>query len=712
MSPLELPSNMEDSNGFNLTAIENLSISLSEANSETQALEPDHNLEPNLGLHDPVVVQKALGAKSELKMTHGRQYFYERASDEIGSLLDSMLSVADQNDIQIPQEAIDNWQPDDNETKLLNKNLSAERKQLQIMDGLGAYNQGVEELRQGTQLRKHQNKTLEAVDEFLESTPADEHGSKITLVQLPTAAGKSGIIAKVAEAAKFDESSDDPVKVLVLEPTQQLVDQIVGEGKDTGFSKFAPDLEVGRYFQDAKDTNTDVISMCNSSFNILAAKGELPEADIIIADEAHMLGPTTQTNLEEYRKGKATLGLTATPSKAKEMFGEPIIEMDLCEGIQDYGILAPVRRAELLEATPIIDYESLPEDPYARQAEIQEAKFKARLEVAVPKIVDAVERGLSVVVRCPAGDDIDYARRTAETLREATFNSSEGTRNVRAIEVGGSKQRTALGKKLQNLALDEFNQGRVDVLTHVKKIGVGSDLPRAKFYVDLDSTSNSDTVIQNFGRVLRQFTDPETGKQVPAESLEFIDPDLGDKQCTVLKVLRLEHDEPLAYEPLKVEKPIKSPEIRIRESSVVLKGVESRLLDVESVEAKPKPAFPDGLDVKQAADWFGVSSITLKGILKNLGGDDIARLSADDMELITIYNPKLAVADFPENNNDYTSVQDAMEVLNFQNVKPEMFMRILQYKGLMPTRFRTANGVEKFFSRADLQNFINDQTTD
>lgn len=712
MSSLELPPNAGDNSEFGF--IENLSIDLSEA---PEVRSPD--LLGEIGLttkiDDPDLVKQILGVKDELKATPGREYFYQRATAEADGLVKTMQDIAEQNGIVVPQEAVDNWRPDENEAKLLNNKLVDERKQLQIMDGIGAYNDGVEDLRRGTQLRQHQNKTLEAVDDFLETTPADQDGSKIALIQLPTAAGKSGIIAKVAEAAKFKEDPDEPVKVLVLEPTQQLVDQIVGEGKDTGFNKFAPGLKVGRYFQDAKDTTADVTSMCNSSFNLLAAKGQLPEADIIIADEAHMLGPTTQTNLESYREGKVTLGLTATPSKAKEMFGEPIVEMNLREGIQDYGILAPVRRAELLEAVPIIDYEDLPQDDYSRQAEIREAKFKARLEVAIPKIADAVERGLGVVVRCPPGDDIDYAKRTAAALRETTFNSAQGNENIRAIEVGGSEQRTVLGKKVKNLALDMFNAGEIHVVTHVKQIGVGSDLPRAKLYVDLDSTSNSDTVIQNFGRVLRQFEAPDPNNpnktiQVPAESLEFVDHDLGDKQCTVLKVLRLEHGEPLTYDPVKVvKKPLKTPTARVKEADVVLKGVKSRLLDVESVEAKQKPerSFPDGLDIKGAAEWFGVSPPTFKTIMREMDIFDAETLGAEEMELITLYHPELVIDPLPENRSDLLSIPEVMELANMSDTKPDMFTRMLQLRGLLPKRYRTDTGVQKFFSRKELVEFLN-----
>lgn len=680
-----------------------------------------HEDELPLNFEDPQTIQKALGIEN-FKATPGRQYAYSRATEEVNKLQANMLKVAAKVGIEITEDDVADWQPDESEQKLLQSNLTNERKQLQVIDGVEAYNQGIEKLRKGATLREHQNQTMEAVGDFLESTPADANGSKIALIQLPTAAGKSGIIAKIAEAAKFDENPEDPVSVLVLVPTQQLVNQIVGDEEKgaSGFQKFAPELEVGKYFQDDKDLKS-VTVMCNSSFNLLADKNNLPKSDVVIVDEAHMLGPTTSENLEDYRQGKSTIGLTATPRKAIEMFGEPIVEMTLREGITD-GILAPVRKAEVLETRINLNPDLLPEDPDARRAIIAEATFQARLKAATPGIIDAVERGLGVIVRCPPGDDIDYAKRAAEALRDKSYKKgSDSIERIRAIEVGGSEQRNLTGKNLQNLILQEANEGNIHVLAHVKQIGVGTDLPIAKLYVDLDPTANPDTITQNFGRVLRQFEVPDENKPgatklMAAESIEFIDPKLGDKQWTVPRILRLKPGESLEYEGIEVPKPIKNenqiPELKvIADPEIVelaLRGVTSRIVDIETVEGKEKPTkvFPDGLTVKEAANWFGVSSITLKGILNQLGGEEITNLSADDMELVTIYHSELDIAPLPPEHDDLLSVEEVMTLANVGDTKPAMFTRMLEFKGLLPKRFRTDDGVQKFFSRKELVEFL------
>jgi superfamily II DNA or RNA helicase len=647
-----------------------------------------------------------------------RRRIYALATSKAFDLRDTLVTIAGQQGIEVTQEQIDAWTPDDAQSDFLNAQLRKERQRLRIMEGISAYNDGDKTLRKGVKLREHQNTTLSRFSKFLvEKPPHNEVGGKKALIKLPTGTGKTGAFSKLAEAAKSQEDPNDPVRVLILVPTQQLVNQTIGKGtRSSGLKKFAPDIDAGGYYEHSQELEKEVVVMCTPSFNILVEKGEMPHFDMVIADEAHTtVGPLTRPNLENYTQDKILLGLSATTDKAVKMYGKPIYSMELDEAICQYGLLANVT-ARLLEASADIDESTLPENKEQREKIKQVALFKARMAVALPKIKDAISRDLGVVIRVPAGGDIAYAKLATKILRgekskefdympyvtQRDQHGRQKIKKVTATEIGGTEQSAAD----KEFILNKYDSGELDVLIHVKQLGMGWDSPRAKAFFNLDPTSTNaaDDLVQNFGRVLRLYdvSDPrDPNKRIPvdAEAWDFVDENLGENQYTCANALNCRPGEYMEYSPSSPSTPPKLPEAL---PDIQVQNIQEQLVGELAMKFLGEPEddilpTPDGVTLQEGALWLGISTATLGHMLSV---DRSTILSADELNHVLAEYPALNAAPLPERG--YISLDSILEQAGIPPRKKNVIATNLRAHGYTVHRYRTASGFNYYLSEEDL----------
>lgn len=465
----------------------------------------------------------------------------EEAMATIAQRHEAYSRIAAQLDIDIPR--LNSWDPKGAELEALKNEQRESRIRLQMLDGMDAFIDNGKLMRR---LLPQQRDAMYATQHFLEfatrmRSDGREVSGKSGYIDVPTGMGKTGMLVSVAQALKMKESSDDPLRVLVLVPTQQILRQTISDKqlrpKDRkGFAKFAPHLNPSAYYQH-DHTLSDLTVMTNASFNQLVQSGQMPHFDAVLIDETHTgLGENISDSIRTYYEDKVTIGFSATPDYHEDkmtahLLDHEIFQIPLPEGIKT-GRLAPVE-AHHRELTLHFDESKLPEDPMERRAAILYAYTMARYRRSLKDIKDAIIKGDGVLVRCPPGGDIAYAKLIAKKLREeewVTTNDRSYSGPIRAVAVGGSDQKAGDLDILINGFND--NNNKVQVIVYVDVINMGADLPPAKLFVDLWPMGARVKVVQGIGRVLRLvFETGPDGKAQPrwAKVITYNDPYLKDQ---------------------------------------------------------------------------------------------------------------------------------------------------------------------------------------
>lgn len=681
---------------------------MSEALLSSRGSSPEQDPDMDLALFESIFGED-LSVDFTALSTHDRyderHQIAQDAKKVAHAVRDNTLVVAKRLGITITDEEFAQWQPSEAELVKIRHDLSRQRKTLGILRSADEYLEDVAEAArmQGVSLRAHQKAVIDSFQQFLSGAERTEGGiGKSGIIEMPTGTGKTAIFSNIAAMVKHHEEATDPVRVLVLTPTQKILDQTVGRDGVRGFGKFAPHLDVGAFYQDEKDLDHDVVVMCTPSFNELKRQGKLPDYDVVIVDEAHTaIGDTTADNLREFCADKLMIGLTATPEYNEEknvyqLFDHEIHQMELPDAIKG-GLLAPVR-AWMKQADPKIDTNTLPEDATEQRTAIRDAYRKARELAAVELIKEELKRGVGVVVKCPPGEDINYARMYAKMLNELAMadervGKSIGIRRIKAGYVGGTQQ-----KKEDRFALLEFyDQKKIDVLTYVKAIGMGWDSAHAKVFINLAPTTSRVEMVQALGRVLRLSW--EDKKPVEAHIYDFVDPELGDRQYTPLMALNVEQGQLLTQEESEdvvIPKPRKEqerhPQVEVADFTVI--DVGSMAIENEVEVIFPEDAGNTSVNHAEAVRILGISPPTYKQILMNLGNDPAA-------ETIT-YNDLSAILElYPELNAKPLPKDGYIEVAEIANYMPDVptfsLMRFSRERGIHPSRFKAADGSVRFY---------------
>lgn len=622
--------------------------------------------------------------------------------------------------MEVNEEIAAAWDPSDNESHLeyLRKQLSGQRKRLSVIDGMAEFTLDQQELAEdiGVPLRPHQKEANEATYEFLVHAPSNEFGGKSGIIEKPTGTGKTAVFAKAVAQAKYGERPHEPIKVLVLVPTQDILEQTVGIGGERGFGKFAPHLDVGSFYQYAHELDHEVVVMTKASFNRLMDEGKMPHFDVVLVDEVHtFIADKTAAQLKEYCVDKIAIGYTATPEyyegySAYNLFDHQIYQMEFKDAVHD-GLLAPVR-GHLLDVEPKLELVKLPLGRNKRKRALRAARLQARTIETIEIIKTELERGVGVLVRCPAGDDIEFAATFANYLRDQLTNPDEfgNQRWINADFVGGSELRQ--DRETYKIIVESFNKGEGDVLTYVKKIGMGWDSPHAKALINLAPTTSSTEMRQAIGRLMR-LTVGLDSKPIEARVYDFKDPDLGHKQYHCLHALKTKSGELINHERRDEDAPIPVPRRFRREAAPEVTQVSAVTIGEMALGHSANVTLPSNLEVSaviariqsetipidEASRILGVSLPTLRNILFNVGSSPNAPVPKSELLAIFELYPKLDVAPLPENG--FKSLKKVSQMGKYY-VRMLSLLPFAKNQGIPYYKFRSDEGVGYYFREEDV----------
>lgn len=336
--------------------------------------------------------------------------------------------------------------------------------------------------------------------------------------------------------------------VLVLVPSIALVNQWEEECKKFSFkyiikvsSKTHWETEINNYFFKRKlgGTSSIVIIATYSSFVRPRFKEYFrlfESTDMIIADEAHNMGAKSLLKVLPEIRQQLRIGLSATPDRQFDDFGNNILReffnahppytfnYSMAEAIEKkvlcqyyyYPHIVQLTQDELDQYEKITKqlakFYSVENDSYVKNeiVEILLLKRKRIIHKAQNKLAsfkrilrDEFKRkgGIkNALVYVPEGDI------TEEIPDEPDFHINLLNRFTKAVrDIDGSITVTKFTSKTRNREeiLRKFSDGEIKVLTSMKCLDEGVDIPQTELAFFCASTGNPKQFIQRRGRVLR-----------------------------------------------------------------------------------------------------------------------------------------------------------------------------------------------------------------
>lgn len=340
------------------------------------------------------------------------------------------------------------------------------------------------------------------------------------LLELPTAAGKSWIIAGLACLVRnlAHQRSGKPKKVLVLAPSGELVEQNHGKMVAAGF-------EASMFSASVNQKSVAAPVVFGSPRSVLGSIEEFTDGDVdytmLVIDEAHSLPPTVIEIIEKLRKANPYLrivGLTATPYQMgngyiyrqdvyagepplgtafarSPFFGELVYRISASELIQKGYLVPPLLGdvsdqydTQLLERTATGGWT----ESSARQVYVQGKKSLTKRIVAdiVRKAKRRSSRGVMIFAH-----NIEQAQAVMEFLPKGQAGII--TKDTKTKE----RKRT----------LKQFLSQRLLYIVNVRTLTTGFDAPHVDMIAILRATESVSLLQQIIGRGLRPFL--EGGKR-------------------------------------------------------------------------------------------------------------------------------------------------------------------------------------------------------
>lgn len=191
------------------------------------------------------------------------------------------------------------------------------------------------------------------VDQNARVDAAFAQGTRAVVSQMPTGAGKTA-----TAAAGIAHEVNQGRRVLFLAHLDTLI-------SDTRERLERYGIDAG-YVQAGRPTNPTAPVQV-ASLQTLHARGERPEADLVILDECHRaLGPTVRAILDAYPNARL-LGLTATPCRSDDqplgdvyqymVLGPTVRELTRRGYLVPCELIAPERPTDALLTEPVVAYQ-------------------------------------------------------------------------------------------------------------------------------------------------------------------------------------------------------------------------------------------------------------------------------------------------------------------------------------------------------------------
>lgn len=260
------------------------------------------------------------------------------------------------------------------------------------------------------------------------------------------------------------------------------------------------------------------------------------EKAILIADEAHNLG--TKRSISNYLRGiQRRIGLSATPNRNFDEFGTNQIEeyfnsyspnhtfnYTMLKAIKE-GFLTPYyyfpKFIKLTESEMevyakfserLLKYFDFEKGTYREEASnllIQRKRVIHQAANKKDKLLEIISnfnpRDLKhTIVYVPEGFEPDYSQTEVSPVDDEDirlineYTKAISEKNIRVHQIiGGMKDRDRI--------LDQFAKGDIQVLTAMKTLDEGVDIPATRNAIFCSSTGNPRQYIQRRGRILRNF---------------------------------------------------------------------------------------------------------------------------------------------------------------------------------------------------------------
>ncbi|MGN1254183.1 MAG: DEAD/DEAH box helicase family protein [Prevotella sp.] len=357
-------------------------------------------------------------------------------------------------------------------------------------------------------------------------------------------------------------------KAVILVPTITLVNQWEEECRKFSFQNITKVFskntdwkdEVGRLCMDEKyniDSNSSYIIIATyASFSRRKTFDMLNSLDrrrvLLIADECHNMGSETMLKLlKEVRYGRR-IGLSATPERQFDDRGNRMLrkffgaedgytyEYSMEEAIKN-GVLCkykyyphlirltPTEMSEYIDLSErIAKYFNFEKECFDKTDEILK-KFLLKRKRIIHKAYNKLgvfkqiiserfaEKGnlKYSLVYVPEGNKPDYIEGEDDFDIADSIGDDEDadhlinvyTKAVSDLDETITVKRFVSGQKDRDEVLEDFANGRIQVLTSMKCLDEGVDVPRSELAIFCSSTGNPRQFIQRRGRVLRTHKD-------------------------------------------------------------------------------------------------------------------------------------------------------------------------------------------------------------
>jgi len=328
-------------------------------------------------------------------------------------------------------------------------------------------------------------------------------GETAGYVDAYTGFGKTMLISLLAEAAVKAGK-----RVLILAPTHEIADQIIGADCNSGIGQFTDLLEndeklVKQHYAGRRANAKHPVAVGTYSGMLHEARaaqsgnGRLGEFDLILADECHQsLGTETSRALYSYMPNAIKIGFSATPDYAEdrqsqEIFDRPWFEFSLRNAI-DAGRTAPVR-ALLYETDTTLRLSDSQRDFTDRELAPLIGNPQRNGD-ALRFAQDFVAEGRQGIIACVPGNNNAHAVLMAGLLSKMDANGRE----IVAMDIGSH-----LDKDERIRRLKAYRNGEIDVLTFTRALEEGWDGP-ASFCINMQPSTSERRIKQLLGRILRK----------------------------------------------------------------------------------------------------------------------------------------------------------------------------------------------------------------
>lgn len=366
-------------------------------------------------------------------------------------------------------------------------------------------------------LRKCQLKAYEAIIEHFSKKDADKH----ILIQLPTGAGKSALIAILP----FGLSKS---RVLVLVPSVELSKQLNSDfdiyenPKNNVYKKFkllsADDLEglelyTLRLETAVNSTDVDEHQIIVANYQQLANvekffKGRENAIDIIIIDEAHHQKAKTYQEIIKFFQDAKIVGLTGTPfrSDGQKVDGKNIYTYHFHEAIED-KIIRNIKVSNISPQEIEISFTDSEGEVYSLE-QILALKEESWFNRGIAMSEDCCES-----IAKKAKEKLDELKANFPDTSHQIIASAISIRHAREFVVPAFKKvglsvnmvsSDEKDKEKNDYVLEKLKQGKIQVIVHVGMLGEGFDHKKLGVAAIFRPYKSLNPYIQFIGRVIRK----------------------------------------------------------------------------------------------------------------------------------------------------------------------------------------------------------------